>query len=373
MAKSTTEAKSTLEALIENTRPHFMNKKVVAFLGESGCGKTVVSALLKHALAKHFVPKSKGKWEAVQSSGYEYINSVIANMKRGNYPDQTLEQQHPKLIIDVYNMKEKPSKIELVLRDTSGENYTNLLSTEKNNFEQQMSDLLESPEKNAHLIFAKMYVIMIDCAQKDFWDTDPSNITPMLSKLKKFKQKIHQFDEDKKMDNPIAIVFTKADRLKVKDKEKSAEELMKEYPGLESSLKINHNGPKAFFKVGVKSLKETEKQAVDRVHEKEKELMKKFELQTKAIKTSMQIAIDQAVSNAEKTAREASQTPDQISAAIETAKNQMRDKYKAQLEQEPPKLENKEEKLKQKWIIEIPLTYSDSEYNSFISWILKKL
>jgi len=371
MAKST-KPEPTLEELIEKTRPHFKNKTMVAFLGESGCGKTVVSALLKHALSKHFIPKSKGKWEAVPSSGYEYINSVIAKMKKGNYPDQTLEKDHPQLIIDVYNM-DGTSKIELILRDMSGENYTNLLSTEHSNFEQQMSNLLTSPEKNAHLIFAKMYVVMIDCSQKNFWDTDPANITSMISKIKKFKQKIHHFDDDKKFDNPIAIVFTKADRLVGKDNVKSAEELMKDYPGLESSLTINHNGPKAFFKVGVNSRKETKKEAVNRVKEKEEEIKKKFELHMKAINTSMETAIDQAVSDAEKTAREANQNPDQINAAMDAAKNKVLEQYKTQLDQEPPILINKEEKLKQQWLVEVPLNYSDSEYNSLISWILEKL
>lgn len=45
-------------------------------------------------------------------------------MKKGNFPDATLEHKHPKLIIDVYRMEENPTKIELVLRDMSGENYT---------------------------------------------------------------------------------------------------------------------------------------------------------------------------------------------------------------------------------------------------------
>jgi len=368
-----TESEQTLADRIETIRPHFKNKKVVAFLGQSGCGKTVVSALFRHALAKYFIPKSKGKWEAVPSSGYEYISSVLDDMKKGNFPDRTLEKEHPKLIIDIYHMLVTPTKTELVLRDMSGENYTNLLSTETPDFDQQMYDLLESPERNAHLIFAKMYVIMIDCSEKNSWDTDPAHVNPMITKLKILKQKIHQYDDDKKMDNPIAIVFTKADRLEGKDVNKSAEELMNEYPGLGSSLKVNHSGPVGYFKVGVKSRKEPKKEAENRVKDEEDAINKKFELKIHALKTSMTAAMEKARLTAEKTARGANKNEDEINAAIESAKNKVLEQYRPQLEEKPPQIEKKEKKLNPKWVVERPLSYTNSEYNKFILWILKNI
>lgn len=157
------------------------------------------------------------------------------------------------------------------------------------------------------------------------------------------------------------------------DQEKSAEELVNEYPGLDSSLKINHDGPKMYFKVGVKSRQESKKEAENRVKDEEKRILKKFELKMKALKTSMDTAIDTAVSNAEKTAREAKQTEDQILVAAETAKKTVLDQYKTQIEEEPPTLENKEKKLKQKWVVKKPLKYSDPEYSKFIFWILANL
>jgi len=104
----------------------------------------------------------------------------------------------------------------------------------------------------------------------------------------------------KKIDNPIAIIFTKADRLKAKDQTKSAEELMKEYPGLESSLNINQDGPRGYFKVSVDSKLETKQEAEKRVSEIEEQLEKKFLLKKNALKITMNIAIDKAVREAEK-------------------------------------------------------------------------
>ena len=363
----------TIEEHIAEMRPKTQDGKVVAFIGDSGCGKTVVSALLKHALSKHFIPNNKGKWEAVPSSGYEFINTVIFEMKKGKFPDQTLEKDYPKLIIDVYHTKGNTTKIKLILRDMSGENYTKLLSTENPNFEEQMDALLDDPEKNAYIIFAKIYVILIDCSQKDDWDADPSNITSTISKLKQFKEKIHHYEEDKKIDNPVAIIFTKADRLKETDQIKSAEELMKEYPGLESSLNINQDGPRGFFKVSVDSKLETSSEVEKRIKDIEERLEKKFLLKKNALKTTMGIAVNKAVIDAEKKSRDADQTEEMINEAKKEAENIVLAKYKPELLQEMPKLENREKHLISKWNVKIPLNYSETEYNRFISWIFENL
>ena len=367
------EKEPTIEDRIAEMRPDGKDSKVVAFIGDSGCGKTVVSALLKHALSKHFIPNSKGEWEAVPSSGYEFINSVISEMKKGKFPDQTLEEDYPKLIIDVYHTKGNTTKIKLVLRDMSGENYTKLLSTENPNFEEQINALLDDPEKNVYIIFAKIYVILIDCSQKDDWDADPSYITSTISKLKEFKEKIHHYEEDKKINNPIAIIFTKADRLKETDQIKTAKELMKEYPGLESSLNINQDGSRGFFKVSVDSKLETSHEAEKRIRDIKERLEKKFLLKKNALKITMNIAIDKAIIDVEKNSREENQTEEMINVAKEKARNAVLEKYKEELLEEMPKLKNKEKHLIQKWNVKTPLNYSETEYNRFISWIFENL
>ena len=73
-------AKETLEQAIERTREQFTDKDTVAFLGTVDSGKTVISALLFYHLSRSWVPKSKGKWEAVPSSGDEAFNQIIRDI-----------------------------------------------------------------------------------------------------------------------------------------------------------------------------------------------------------------------------------------------------------------------------------------------------
>ena len=46
-----------LKSIIDTAIEDFRGRKIVAFVGESHSGKTVVSALLKHALVNQFCSK----------------------------------------------------------------------------------------------------------------------------------------------------------------------------------------------------------------------------------------------------------------------------------------------------------------------------
>ena len=261
-----------LQPLIEKTRPQFQDKDIVAFLGQVSSGKTVVSSLLKYSLSKSWVPKSKGKWEAVSSSGHDRINEIIRKLKEGVFTSPTPKENFPKLVLDIYNMEGKPVKFELALHDVSGENYADYLTDPSYpNIDDRLIDILSGD--GAYLAYAKKYVIMIDCEQKKDWDTDIAKVAPMISKIREIKQKIHTFSSDEKIHSPIAIVFTKSDRLSTTDKKKSAQELANEYPELISSLKINHDQVSLrFFKVSVASSMETKNEAEARVKKEEDRL-----------------------------------------------------------------------------------------------------
>lgn len=354
-----------LEQLIEKTRPQFTEKNIVAFLGEVSSGKTVVSALLKYTLSTSWIPKSNGKWEAVVSSGYDEINEIIREMKKGVFPSATPKKNYPKLVIDVYSMEGKPVKIELALHDMSGENYASLLSKPYTDEEGRLIDILSTD--GAYLAYAKKYVIMIDCEKKSLWDTDPSNVAPMLSSIRKIKRLIHHTDSDEQIHSAIAIIFTKSDRLSPEDKKRTAEDLMKDYPELQSSLNINHDRVSlGFYKVFVDSRMETKKEADERVKKEEEKIKKELESKTNTLRQQIDTAVEQAVSAVEKQAREAGQTPEQIQRTIENTRKQTLAQYDEQLRQELPKLE----KSDPIWRINDPFKYSESEYSKFISWIL---
>lgn len=355
-----------LEQLIEKTRPQFNEKNIVAFIGEVSSGKTVVSALLKYTLSTSWIPKSNGKWEAVSSSGYDEINEIIREMKKGVFPSPTPKKNYPKLVIDVHNMEGKPVKIELILHDMSGENYASLLSKPYTNEEDRLIDILSTD--GAYLAYAKKYVILINCENKSQWDTDPSNAAPMLSSIRKIKQLIHHTNSDEKIHSSIAIVFTKSDRLSPQDIKKTPEELMKDYTELQSSLNINYDRASlGLFKVFVDSKMETKKEADERVKKEEEKMKKEVESKTNALKQQIDAAVEQAVSAVEKQARAAGQPPDQIQLLIENTRKQTLAQYDEQLKQELPKLE----KSDPIWKINDPFKYSESEYSKFISWILE--
>jgi len=359
-----------LNQLIEKTRALYQDgKETVAFLGEVSSGKTVVSALLKHTLATSWIPKSKGKWEAVASSGHDEINEIIRNMKKGDFAPPTPKKDYPKLTIDVYNMEGKPLKIELVLHDISGENYTDKLTKQFDSEEERIHNILSSP--GDYLAFAKKYVILIDCEKKPDWDTDPAKVARMISSIRKIKQLIHNTNSDEKIHNSIAVVFTKLDILSLKEREKSTEELLDDYPELRSSLNISHDkNSLVFFKVFVNGKKETVKEAEQRVKKQEEKLKKEYESKMNGLKQQINTAVEQAVSAAEKQARAAGQPEEQIKVTIENTKNKTLEQYKDQLEEEPPELEERKKKLEPTWRVVTPLKYSDAEYTKLISWLL---
>lgn len=361
-----------IEQLIEKTRPEFQNKEIVAFLGKVSSGKTVVSALLKYTLSKSWIPKSKGKWEAVASSGYDEINEILRNLKKGIFTSPTPETNYPRLVLDIHNMEGKPTKIELALHDMSGENYADLLTdTSYANIEERLIDILSGD--GAYLAYAKKYIILIDCNEKDDWDTDVAQVAPMISTIREIKRKIHNFDQDEQIHNPIAIIFTKSDLLQVDDEKKSAEELAKDYPELLSSLRINHDQKHlGFFKVSISASRESQEDAETRVKKKEEELMEKFEKQMKTLKKQIETAIEQAVETAKVQAKQNGQPEEQINSIAEETRRQTYEKYKDQLEQKPPSLDKRDEELKTRWKVNIPLTYTESEYNRIISWIIEQ-
>ncbi len=363
-------AKETLEQLINKRSEEYQGKIRIAVIGNVKSGKTIVSALLKYTLTKLWIPKTNGKWESITSSGQNEINEIIREMKKGRFASPTSNTTYPKLILDIFRMEGEPTKIELILHDMSGENYSDLLtSSSYSNIDDRLVDILSGD--GAYLAFAKKYVIVIDCEEKDEWDTDIANVALMISKIREIKQKIRNYDSDELIHSPIAIVFTKSDLLSSVDQEKSAEELAKEYPELVSSLRINHDQNfLQFFKVYVSSCIETPEEAEKRIKKNKEEVQKEYERELKTWNEQIESAIQQAVSNAEIQAAQERLDEEETRDKIENTKQQIKKEYMQQFDQKHPMKDQEEYEAKSK--VEIPLKYSESEYMQFISWILDK-
>jgi len=364
-------AKETLEQLIERTRPEYNEKNNVAFLGKVSSGKTVVAALLKYTLSKSWIPNSKGKWEMVPSSGYDEINELLRNMKKGFFVPVTPKENYPKLVLDLYHMEGKPVKFELTLHDMSGENFSDLLTdTSYSNVDERLIDILSGD--GAYLAYAKQYIILINCEEKEDWDTDIAKVAPMISTLREIKKKIHNFESNEPLHTPIAIIFTKSDQLTGGDENKSPEELSKDYPDLVSSLRINHDQKHlGFFKVFVSSSKKTPQNAETRIKKNQEELKAAEEKRLNIWKTQIGPAIEQAIASAKTKAEEEKEEEEEIQNIIENTRHDATEKYKEQFDREYPLIENQNEEPESNLKVDIPLTYTESEYSKFISWILE--
>lgn len=367
-------AKIAVDALIDRTRSKFEDNNIVAFLGTVGSGKTVVSALLYYQLIKDWIPKSNERWEAVANSGDDEINEIIRDMKQGRFPNATLQNNFPQLTVNIYSMEGRPSESKLILRDISGENFTDML-TQDENTDEILYNLLT--EDGAYLAYAKQYVIMIDCGIRKDWDTDICRVAKMLAKIKEIKQKIHHLSNDEPIHAPIAIVFTKTDLLTPAEQELSPKELLAKYPALRSSLAINHDKNRLnCFKVKVESKKESDDEEKERVLIDNEKIQKEYENKINIIQEQIDTAIEQAQKSAEEQARVNGMNEDQIIEEGEKAKEQVQEENRKQLEFAQEENREQLEEIKTEgdeessWKVNKPLRYSEDEYNDLISWII---
>ncbi len=351
--------------LLEVAKQQLKDKNIVAFIGESYCGKTVVSALLKFTLSNYFVPKSNGEFEAEVTKGNNIISSIIKRMMHhGFFPPHTLPYHKSPIMIDIYNTSGFGGKIELILRDMSGEDYEDYLTTEYENADDRISDLLsegkadgESYSPLSHLIFSKIYVILVDCSKYNEWITEQSNYALMIRVLKQLKEKAEEIS-DGKFTAPIAIVFTKADLLPEEKKNVKASELINVMPELVSALHINHKGLIEYFLVSVNTEKATpEDIAQMRVLEQDD---KKFTEET--IQERLKRVFETAKKNAIQSGLDEQQS---ILKANEIKKAELE-----KIEAEKKQFENLPNQI---FKLKKPITYSNSEYIRFISWIIERL
>ena len=367
-----------LESLLENSRNDLHDRNLVSFLGEVKSGKTVVSALLKHALFNYFIPNSKGKYEGIVSGGQDIINHTLGDMiKDGLFPPSTWPIDRRVVSLDVFTTKGKgPGKVELILRDMSGEDFVDLLTREYTQPEERLQDILTFNKDDAepygplaHLVFAKMYVILIDCSKNKTWNHEQSYAAGVINALREIKE-LAKDVHNGKIYNPIAIIFTKSDLLDPKEQSTPPEKLMEKMPEFVSALKVCHNGPVNYFKMSVDVDKESKKDIEDRIKRECKKAEESYEKQEIERKEKIDDELTDIYDTAKQKALDEGKNEDQSTEeANQVKESQIQEinlKYpESEFTFDETKYSEPQDKVK------TPLKYTNSEYVKLISWILQ--
>ena len=362
---------------LEDARNSFHDKNIIAFLGQPKSGKTVVFALLKHALFNHFIPKRSKEFNAIVTSGQTLINKILGDMiKKQLFPPITRPIDRPIFSIEIHKIRGKgPSEIELILNDMSGENHMDYLVNEYGNPDDRLEHILTLHSSNnpfgplSYLIFSKIYVIIIDCTESQNWEHEQSEHALVIQSLYEI-QKSAKLTRNDKIISPLAIIFTKADKLNEKDRLKKPKELMDKMPEFESSLSRFHSGTIDYFKMSLDVEPESEDDVEKRIKHEQEYAKHNFDIEEESRKSEIQQRIDNEINEARECVKEHEDwSSEQIDAYVEDVKNKVltdrENQFQPnQFEFEPSNYNTSMMKVKEH------LHYSSDEYVRFILWIL---
>ena len=227
MAARESEGGGTSEAL-GRAYDDFADRFTVAFLGTQHAGKTVHCALLKDAAARRLKRHTNGKYLGVATAGAGRINAIVDALYDGQFPEKTPEGEAMQLTVEI-SSTENGTDIDLIFHDMAGEEYDELLVTEMQ-AEERIRRILETARIDgkpyglmAHLIFAKIYVILVDCSDIETWNSSQAYVKEAIRSIYGIKKHIHAL-HNSKVSSHLAIVFSKCDTL---EDEREADEMAK--------------------------------------------------------------------------------------------------------------------------------------------------
>lgn len=270
-----------LQQRIDQAKEDFKDQVMVAFLGDKYSGKTVHCALIKDAAAKHLKDHTNGKYLGIATDGSERMNQIIDKLYDGEFPAKTFPEEATPMTVEIFS-KSAGETIKIVLRDMAGEKKEDLLEKEMP-IDDRMEKIFNlAPIEGkpygllTHLVFAKIYIILIDCDKHKKWPSKQAYVKDTIRHLFQIKERIGEIANNR-IYAPIAIVFSKYDTL-FKEDRKSVKELMKELPEIEVALEKFHKGPISYFKSQVdshpipeKELREVVKKKIEEDNEEKKE------------------------------------------------------------------------------------------------------
>lgn len=361
---------------LEAARDELHDKNTVCFLGEVKSGKTVSSSLLKHALFNHFIPNHADDYQAIVSQGMDTINRSLGDMIiHSEFPASTLPVSDPKVVLNVYKMSGiGAGKIEIILRDSSGEHFFTHLVKESLDSGDRLYDILNSSHGSdgvgplAHYIFAKLYILTVDCSDVASLEHKQSLLANAIVTLNELHAAA-KLTHNQKIDRPIAILFTKADLLNGSDSDQPAKKLLDRMPELKSALDTKHGGALACFKVSISTRVESERDKDKRVR-RQKQLYDEEYAKVAGLRRDAEEKI-----SAECDQERKKMEHDLGATDLEAHMSEYEEKLRNRLNSIPLPKEFDEEKVRkdQSYRPISPLTYTDDEYVKLIMWIISKL
>ena len=242
------------DSCITAAKKDFKNETVVTFLGNTYSGKTVYYALLKNTIAKNLHDSTNGEYEGLAKQGSEKINYIIRDMYECEFPEKTKLDAKTKVVMEITSPKLN-TPIKITLQDMPGETYHDFIEKEieVGGVESRLKEIMLHRINNkdhygpfTHLIFAKIYVIVMDCSKYDKWSGIEGMLATTIENLYKYKDHVDMTVRDKIYD-PIAILFTKYDTLDPKDR-KSPDKLFEELKEVNAAFrKYVTDMPKCFM------------------------------------------------------------------------------------------------------------------------------
>ena len=264
---------------------------MVAFLGEKYSGKTIACALIKEALTRYYEKYTKGKWIGISTHGSKKMREITSDLTNGKFPAKTLLSEATPMTLEIISPSEG-KKIEIVLRDMAGEKRKNIFEEDYEDTDQRLEEIFDMAPIDgkdygllAHVIFAKIYIIVIDCSKfADEHDIrmEETDIKDSIRRLWEIKERVGDATNQRIHDS-IIFLFTKYDQLPA-TKKKLPEELMEELPEVTGALTRYHVGEISYFKSYVESeklLKNEIDDAIKAKHGTENEDLKNAENKVK--------------------------------------------------------------------------------------------
>lgn len=367
---------SDLATQLEGVRAALHDKNTVCFLGKAQSGKTVSSSLLKHAIFNHFIPDRMRDYQAIVSQGMETINRYLGDMiMDGQFPTATLPVTGPRVVLDVYKMSGRGAgKFEIILQDSSGENFFNYLVKECPDPGDRLREMLQPSGSGhvgplAHYIFAKLYILAIDCSAVATLEHQQSLLANAITTLHRLHTAA-SLTRNNKVTSPIAILFTKADLLNGDDSSYTATKLLERMPELKSALNMLHEGPLDCFKVSISTREESEDDRSKRVARAKQRHEEEY-----AEAAEKRRSADEA--NSAMCAQERSRAEAELAGAdLEAHMQQYSEKQRSRMDSElpfPAKFDYDAVRNEQTHRPELPLAYTHDEYVRLTMWIISQL
>lgn len=213
----------------------------IAFLGSVGSGRTVVAALLVDCLTTHWSDGTRAV-SSVITQGEKRINDAIHDLMNCRYPAATKDGENTTVI--TIGDPSRSAEYSVMLHDMPSEDFVGKLTNNEGDMA-SMFDLIRNMGQE-HLIFAKKYVIVVDCSRVDTWDTDSARLATALLRIMEVRRYV--YETDKKIDVPVAVVITKTDTLPEEwAQQKSVVEILDKYQRLMSSMYVSYEADKVCF------------------------------------------------------------------------------------------------------------------------------